>query len=397
MNSSSKPAHHHTRRWLPYVGAGLLVALIIGGLWPRPVPVETASAAVGTLRATVNEEGKTRIKQRYTIAAPVAGQLRRVPFKAGAEVRAGETVLAVIDPSAPTLLDARTRTTAEARRDTAFANLEKAQATHNFTVSELRRFEKLFADKTVSVQELELAQMREAATAKEQAAAESALRQAEAELVQFAPYRDGGTNSVCAPQEVKAPASGRVLRVFEENARPVTAGTPLLEIGDPADLEVVVEVLSRDGAAIPPGAKVEFEQWGGGVPLLGRVRLVEPSAFTKVSALGVEEQRVNVVADLLTPPEERRNIGDNFRVEAKIVIWEAADALKVPAGALFRQGSEWAAFVVADGSAHLRPVKAGQSSGTETQVLHGLKAGEQVILYPGSRVRDGQRVKAIKI
>jgi HlyD family secretion protein len=397
MNSSTKPANHRTRRWLPYFGAVLLVALIVAGLWPKPLPVETATAAVGTLRATVNEEGKTRIKQRYVIAAPVTGQLRRILFKAGAEVKAGETVLAVLDPSAPTLLDARTRTTAQARRDTALANLEKAQATHNFTASELKRFEKLFANNTVSVQELELAQMREAAAAKEQAAAESALRQAEAELAEFGLNRDPDTNSVCAPQEIKAPASGRVLRVFEENARPVTAGTPLLEIGDPADLEVVVEVLSRDGAAIPPGAKVEFEQWGGGTPLLGRVRLVEPSAFTKVSALGVEEQRVNVIADLLTLPEERRNVGDHFRVEAKIIVWEATNALKVPAGTLFRQGDQWATFVISNGCARLRQIQAGQSSGTETQVLGGLQAGEQVILYPGSRVRHGQRVKPIKI
>jgi HlyD family secretion protein len=397
MNSSNKAANHRTRRWLPYAGAVLLVAGIIAGLWPRPLPVEIATATVGTLRATVNEEGKTRIKQRYVITAPVAGQLRRIPFKAGAEVKAGETVLAIIDPSAPTLLDARTRTSAQARRDTALANLEKAQATHNFAASELRRFERLFADTTVSVQELELAQMREAAAAKEKAAAQSALRQAEAELAEFAFNRDDDTNSICAPDELKAPVSGRVLRVFEENARPVTTGMPLLEIGDPADLEVVVEVLSRDGAAIPPGAKVEFEQWGGGAPLLGRVRLVEPSAFTKVSALGVEEQRVNVVADLLTPMEERRNVGDNFRVEARIIIWEAADALKVPAGTLFRQGDQWATFFINNGCARLRPIRAGQSSGTETQILDGLKAGEQVILYPGSRVRDGQRVKPIKL
>jgi HlyD family secretion protein len=162
-------------------------------------------------------------------------------------------------------------------------------------------------------------------------------------------------------------------------------------------LEVVVEVLSRDGAMIAPGAPVEFDQWGGGEPLLGRVRLVEPAAFTKVSALGVEEQRVNVVADLVTPPEQRRNVGDKFRVDARIVVWEARDALKVPVGALFRQGDQWATFVVTDGCARLRLVKAGRSSGTETQVLEGLKEGEEVILYPGSRVRDGERVRAIKI
>ena len=311
----------HTRRWIPYTGAAVLVALITVGLWPRPLPVETAHAVVGPLRATVNEEGKTRIKQRYLVTAPVAGQLRRIPFKAGAEVRAGETVLAVIDPLSPTLLDARTRTTAEARRDTALANLEKVRAGQHFAANELRRFEKLYAEKTVSVQELEIAQLRESSATKEQAAAQSALRQAEAELAEFDPNTPAGTNTLRDPVQVKSPVSGRVLRVFEENARVLAAGTQVIEIGDPANLEVVVEVLSRDGAVIPPGTPVELEQWGGGEPLQARVRLVEPAAFTKVSALGVEEQRVNVIADLLTPPDQRHNVGDNFRVEARIIVW----------------------------------------------------------------------------
>jgi len=395
--TSQRATNRHTRRWLPYAGGVVLVALIIAGLWPRPIPVETARVAVGTLHATVNEEGKTRIKQRYVVSAPVAGQLRRIPFKAGAEVQAGETVVAVIDPLSSTLLDARTRTATEARRDTAVANVEKARASQHFAANELRRQEKLYAEKMISVQELETGQLREASAAKEQAAAESALRQAEAELAEFTGNAPAGTNTVLDPVQVKAPANGRVLRVFEENARSVAAGTPVMEIGDPADLEVVVEVLSRDGAMIPPGTSVELEQWGGGEPLQAKVRLVEPAAFTKVSALGVEEQRVNVVADLLTPPDQRRNVGDAFRVEARIIVWEARDTLKAPVGALFRKGEQWAAFVVANGRARLRMVKAGRSSGTETQVLEGLKQGEEVILYPGSRVRDGQRVTPVTL
>jgi len=390
-------APHRTRRWLPWAGAVLLAALIAAGLWPQPAPVETAPATVGALRATVNEEGKTRIKQRFLVSAPVTGQLRRVPFKAGAEVHEGQTVLAVIDPLSPAMLDARTRTAAEARRDAALANLDKARAAHAFAASELKRFEKLHADKTVSAQELETAQWREASAAKEMAAVESTLRQVEAELAEFTTGSEGGANSTRIPAEVKAPSGGRVLRVFEENSRVVAAGTPLLEIGDPADLEVVVEVLSRDGAAITAGTKVELEQWGGGEPLAARVRLVEPAAFTKVSALGVEEQRVRVIADLLTPPEQRRSLGDSFRVEARIIVWETSQTLKVPAGALFRRGQQWAAFVVAEGRARLRPVKVGRSSGTETQVVAGLKEGEALVLYPGDRVRDGQRVRPIKL
>lgn len=388
--------NHRTRRLLPYLGAVLLAGVLVVGLWPRPVPVEITTATLGTLRSTVNEEGKTRIKQRFVISAPVAGQLRRIPFKAGTEVKAQETVVAVIDPVAPSLLDARARATAEAKRDSAAANLAKAQASHTFAANELSRFQRLFADKTLSVQELEAAQMRDATAAKEEAAAQSALRQAEAELAQFG---QGGSadNSQCVPQEVRSPVSGRILKVFEESARVVTPGTPLVEVGDPADLEVVVEVLSRDGAVIPPGAKVEFDQWGGAEPLLGQVRLVEPAAFTKVSALGVEEQRVNVIADLTTPPEQRKTVGDSFRVEARIIVWEAKDVLKVPVGALFRNGDQWATFALVDGRAKLKTVKVGHSSSAEAQILEGLKPGEQVILYPGSRVRDGERVRPITI
>jgi HlyD family secretion protein len=376
----------------------ILLGLLVAGLWPQPVPVETARVVIGTLRTTINEEGKTRIKQRYSISAPVTGQLRRIPYKAGAEVQAGETVLAVIDPLPPTLLDARARLMAEARRDTAAANLEKARAAHIFASNELKRSEKLFSTKDLSIEGLETTQWRETAAAKEEAAAESALRQAEVELEEFN-VADSGSRLPRPPKELKSPVSGRVLRVFEENSRVVTAGTPLLEVGDPANLEVVIDVLSRDGAAIPQGAKVEFEQWSGAEapPLAGQVRLVEPAAFTKVSALGVEEQRVNVIADLLTPSANRANVGDSFRVEARIIVWETDRALKVPMGALFRQGDQWAAFVLSDGRARLRLLEVGRSSGAETQVLDGLKEGEQVILYPGSRIRNGQRVKPIKI
>lgn len=385
------------KRWLPWLGAAVLVALIVIGFLPQPIPVETARVARGSLRATVNEEGKTRIKQRYVVSAPVTGHLRRIPFKAGAEVVAGQTVLAVIDPVSPAMLDARNRALAEARRDTTSANLEKAREQQRFAANELRRIERLFADKSVSQQDLENAQWRETSAAKDLNAAESALRQAETELKEF-PIGDGATtNALRAPVEVTSPASGRVLHIFEESTRVVGAGTALLDVGDPADLEAVIEVLSRDGAAIAPGAKVELEQWGGGVPLQARVRLVEPAAFLKISALGVEEQRVNVIVDFVTPFEQRRNLGDNFRVEARIVVWEADQALKVPAGALFRRGRNWAAFVLTGGRAELRRVQVGRSSGSETQILDGLKEGEEVILYPGDRVHESQRVKPIQI
>jgi HlyD family secretion protein len=383
------------RRFFPYALALALAGLIVAGLWPRPTPVEIAKATTGPLRSSVNEEGRTRLKQRFTITAPVTGQLRRIPFKAGAEVISNQTVVSVIDPISPVLLDARSRALAEARRGTASANLGRARDAHRFAASELKRSTQLANEKTISLQDLENAQWREASTTRELASAESALREAEAELEEF--HGGTGTNVLSAPLEVKSPVGGKVLRVFEESSRVVSSGAPLLEVGDPADLEVVIEVLSRDGALIAPGAKVELEQWGGREPLQARVRLVEPSAFTKISALGVEEQRVNVIADLLTPFEQRPGVGDAFRVEGRVIMWEDPRALKVPAGALFRQGTDWAAFVLEDGHARLRRVTVGRSSGTETQVLSGLKEGETVIQYPGDKVKDGLRVTPLTL
>lgn len=388
---------HRRRPWIPYALAALVALILIAGFQPRPVPVETARVARGPLRATVDEEGRTRVRHRFVVSAPVAGLLRRIPFKAGAEVEAGRTVLAVIDPIPSALLDARSRSLAEARRDTARANLAKAQAAHQFASADLRRFEQLFRENTVSQQELEGSQWREAAAAKELAAAESALRQAEAELAEFIQPLPGVDPPSARPVEVLAPAGGRILRVIEENARVVTPGTPLLEVGDPRDLEVVIDVLSRDGAALAPGARITLDQWGGSQPLEARVRLVEPAAFTKISALGVEEQRVNIIADLLTPPEERPGLGDGYRVEAKIVVWEAPDALKVPAGALFRRGNGWAAFGINRGRAELRKVEVGRSSGLETQIQGGLNEGDTVILYPGDRVRESLRVRPVDL
>ena len=401
MNPTS-PVPKNTRpfRWLPYAGAIGLVVLLALGLRPRPAPVETARAVTGPLRVTVSEEGKTRIRQRYVVSSPVTGEVRRVPFKPGAEITP-DSVLAVIQPMAASPLDARSRALAEARRTAATAALEKSRAAYALAGSELRRMERMFADKTVSPQDLESVQMRETAAARDVVAAEGALHSAEAELAEAAPAggppNGSGAASPVALIEVRSPVAGRVLHVFQESERPVTAGTPLLDVGDPADLEIVIELLSRDGAALTPGTPAMLEQWGGPKPLEARVRLVEPAAFTKISALGVEEQRVNVVADITTPLAERLALGDNFRVEARVVVWESDKVLKVPVSALFRRGSSWAAYVVRDGRAVLVPVLAGRSSGIETQVLDGLKESDEVILYPGDRVADGQRVQPIKV
>ena len=210
----------------------------------------------------------------------------------------------------------------------------------------------------------------------------------------FQTARPGIDQGTSPPLTVLAPATGRVLRVFEESSRVVSAGTPILEIGDPNDLEVVIDVLSRDGAVLDAGTRIEIEQWGGPGILEARLRLVEPAAFTKVSALGVEEQRVNVIADLLTPPDLRGHLGDNFHVEARIIVWETDRTLKVPSGALFQKQEEtWAAFVIDKGRATERTLVVGQSSGTETEIRRGLQEGDRVVVYPGDRVRSGQRIR----
>ena len=387
--TSPAPQKAKPFRLLPYGAAIALLVLLGYGLRPRPAPVETARAVTGPLRATVSEEGKTRIRQRYVVSSPVTGQLRRIPYKPGAEIAAG-AVAALIEPMAASPLDTRSRALAEARRILAIATLEKSRAAHALAVNELTRVQRMLAGNAVSPQDLDSAQMRETAAARDVATAEGALRSAEAELAEAAP---AATSLI----EVRAPVAGRVLRVFQESERPVAAGTPLLEVGDPADLEVVIELLSRDGASLASGTRVELEQWGGPKPLDGRVRLVEPAAFTKISALGVEEQRVNVVADITTPLADRLTLGDNFRVEARVIVWESDRVLKVPVSALFRRGSSWAAYVMRAGRAVLVPVSAGRSSGTETQVTEGLQEGEEVILYPGDRVSDGQRVQQVKV
>ena len=387
------------RRWLPYAGATILLALIIAGLWPKSSPVETARAVMGPLQSTITEEGKTRIRQRFLVSAPVGGHLRRITLKVGDQVEAGRTVVAIIDPISSTMLDARGRASADARRDAAAANLDKARAAQVFAAADLQRIEKLFAGKMVTLREIESARFAESSASKEKTAAESALRAAEAELADFVP--GGATGKAGAAHKAQtpilAPANGRVLRVIEESTRVVAAGTPLMEIGDPADLEAVISVLSRDGAVIAPGTLVELEQWGGGKPLAAKVKLVEPAAFTKFSALGVEEQRVNVIVDILAPANERLALGDNFRVEGRIVTWQSARTLKVPTGALFRRGANWAAFVIDGGRARLKTVTTGSRSAVETEVIAGLTENEEVIVYPGERVKDGERVKPIKV
>lgn len=395
------------RRRLPLLGLGLLVALIVVGLWPRAVPVEAGAITRGPLVVTVDEEGMTRVKHRYIVSAPVAGQLRRIDWKAGAIVEAGKTVLATLETSGADFLDARSQAQAEARvrtaeaaREAAKAQRERAAAAAKMFSADFDRLKQLFAQKVLSAQEFDVAQMRAVTTQQDERAAEFALKVAEFELQQVQAIlsrgASGGTASA-EPLVLTSPVSGRILRVMQESARIVPGGLPLLEVGDPTDLEVRIEVLSRDGVAIKPGARVMLEQWGGPEPLAARVRLVEPAAFTKISALGVEEQRVYVIADFTDALEKRPALGDSYRVEARIVIWENAAALRAPAGALFQRAGAWQAFVIDGGRARLRVVKVGRSNGVETEIIDGLTEGSQVVVYPGDKVVDGTRVAALSV
>ena len=395
------------RRWLPYAGGVLLIVLIAAGLWPRPLPVETEPVARGPLLVTVDEEGQTRVRNRYVVASPAGGHLRRIDLKAGAAVEAGVTVLAVLETGGADLLDARSLAQAQARvrgvesaRDQAEARRTLAAATLKQAQADLKRAQTLSAQNIISHQELEVALTNERVAAQEERAAGFALQiasyeleQARAVLIRAQPG-EGGDN---ATLQIVSPVSGRVLRVMQESARTVPAGTPLLEVGDPTDLEVRIDVLSRDGVAISPGAKVLLEQWGGDRPLEARVRLVEPSAFTKISALGVEEQRVYVIADFVDPVEKRPTLGDAYRVEARVVRWSADNVLRVPAGALFQREGAWQTYVAEGRRAKLRTVKTGQTNGIETEITEGLTEGDQVIVYPGDRVTDGSRVRGLDV
>ncbi len=383
-------------------GCGALVY----GFRPQPVEVDLGKATRGPLEITVDEDGKTRIKDRYVVSSPAAGQLLRVDLRAGDVVRAGKTLLTSLEPADPSLLDARQQAEAQARvkaaeasRRRAETQIEHADAAAEHAEADYRRFQELAKKGTITLDQFEQSEVDRRSRKEELRAAEFALQVADFELeqAQAALMRSFPSEKSSADawrMDILSPIDGRVLRVFQESAAVVQPGTQILELGDPANLEVVIDVLSTDAVKIKPGAKVWLEHWGGDHRLRGRVRLVEPAGFTKVSALGVEEQRVNVIADLVDAAATRGILGDAFRVEARIVVWEQPDVLKVPASALFRHAGQWAVFVVDDGQAALRTVQIGERNDLEAQVLGGLEEQDQVILHPSDRVADSVRVAA---
>jgi HlyD family secretion protein len=392
---------HLLRRSLPWIGLLLLLSLIGWGLWPKPVIVELGAVARSPLTVRVSEEGKTRIRNRYIVAAPAAGTMRRVALKPGDEVAAKETLITVIEPVPAPLLDPRARVQAEAvvsmqeaSRKRAMESLEAARAALKVAVADRDRMRSVKQDGTISESDRDRMEADASIKAAELRAAEFSLQVIDYELAQArAVLERPDVNTAGNLVEVKSPVSGRVLKVMQESETVVSPGTQILEIGDPADIEIEAEILSRDAVSIRPGDPVEVEQWGGEAPLKGRVRRIEPAAFTKISALGVEEQRVYVLSDLVDPPEAAKALGDRYRVEVRVAVWHSDDVPVIPAGALFREGNIWKTFLYQDGSARLTAIEAGHSDGRRTEVLSGLKPGDRVLLHPPDTVKDGSKVK----
>lgn len=389
------------------IGFTLLAIVLAGGLalgfTPRAVPVDLVAATLGPLQVSVEEEGKTQVRERYVISAPVTGFARRIDLRVGDALEAGQ-VVAVIEPARASALDPRTQAqaaatlqAADAALAAARANARAAAAQAELARQEAARAESLRTANFVSAQAIDRARAELDRSLAAQLAAEHGVNAAQFERERARATLAGATQlqgrQAADALAVRTPVAAAVLKLVHESEGTVQMGSPLIEVGDPASLEVAVEVLSSQAVRIAPGAKVLFDRWGGDRPLQGSVRIVEPTGFTKVSALGVEEQRVRVIADFSSPRGEWQRIGDGYRVEARFIVWEETDVLQIPASALFRHDGGWAAFVAAEGRARLRPLKTGQRNGLQVQVLEGLQAGENIIAHPDDKLGDGSRVK----
>jgi HlyD family secretion protein len=405
------------KRWLWIIALGGIAAVGIGlGLRPQPVLVEVVAVVSAPMRVLVEEEGKTRLRSRYMVSAPVGGFLRRLPWKAGDSIRSGATV-AMVDPPRATVLDPRTRDQFQARVGAADAGLAVAEARVRSASEQVRppqselaywrqqrdREEVLLRSGDIAAERVDRtkAEVRrlEAVVAAAEQSVQTARAEVESARAEAAAARASlrGSTAVGGAAEtvsVLAPADGRVIRVVRESEGVVNPGEPLLEVGNSRAIEVEVEVLSPDAVKIGPGTRVILSRWGGEQPLEARVRVIEPGGFTKVSALGVEEQRVRVVADITSPEEQWRRLGDGYRVEAGFVLWEGERVLQVPSNATFRQGDSWAVFVAESGFARRRAIQVGHRTGLATEVTGGLREGESVIAHPDETVADGKQVLA---
>ena len=388
-------------RWVAWLGGGAIALAIGWSFVPKPVTVELTRVTRGPLVVTVDEEARTRVRDRYTVSAPVTGYLTRIAHRQGAVVRRGQPVARVL-PAPATPIDTRSRAQLDARVEAAVdalrqahTRVESARVALAQAGRELDRQRQLERGHVIAQQEMEIAQTRQqVAEADVKAAlagvdvAEHDVESARAALQASESPRPTAGRVI----DVRAPRDGSILRVFEESERVVPAGAPLLEIGDPSSLEIVADLLSTDAVRVSPGGRVIVDRWGGEGTLKGRVRLVEPSSFTKVSALGVEEQRVNVVIDVTDPPTAWQRVGDRFALEARVLTWECPDVLKVPVGALFRRGDQWAVFKVVGGRAVAQTIRIGHQNSVEAEVLEGLGVDDQIIIHPSERVSDGTRI-----
>ncbi|WP_085043884.1 efflux RND transporter periplasmic adaptor subunit [Ensifer aridi] len=382
---------------------GSLLALLAVGiayaLRPQPIQVDLAVAETGLLRVTLDEEGETRVRDVYTLHAPLRGQLQRIAAEVGDVVKAGETQLAQIEPAPPAFLDVRIEAelqaaveAARAAHKLAAAELNKAKADLTFAEGERARARQLIERRAISQRALEDAERAYHVAQANLATAEAALKvrehelhQARSRLLSQQEIRSLREDCECMP--VTAPVSGVVLQVMRRSEGVVEAGTPLLDIGDPADLEIVVNFLSEDAVRITPGQRAIITGWGG-EDLNAVVRRIEPFGQTEVSALGIEEQRVDVILDFAEPPQRWRTLGHGYRVDVQVILFEG-EVLKLPLGALFRQGDDWAVFIAADGLARLRRVAVGQRNSLAVEIREGLEPGDQAILYPSDRIKDG--------
>jgi HlyD family secretion protein len=409
------------RRWAaPGIATAALAAGLVYAFWPRPIAVSVAEASRGPMLVTIEDEGETRVKEAYVISAPISGRVARFEGKVGDSVAAGKTVVATIQPSDPAFHDVRTRSeleaavkAAEAALDLARAQVASAQAASDFARVEYARARELTGRGTLSKSALDRARMeartKDAALAEAKAAVRVRAFQLEnARAALLAPGAGEGAGAAAgaaaragkAPPgatccfEVRAPVSGTILRIYRESEAVIQAGAPLVEIGDPAALEIVTDLLSTDAVMVSAGDSVLIDGWGGEKSLNGKVRRVEPFGFTKTSALGIEEQRVNVVIDFTDPPEAWKRLGHGYRVIARIVRWRGEDVLRVPLTALFRSGQDWALFKAVDGRARKTAVGVGQINTEWAEIRDGLVAGDKILLHPGARIEDGTRVTA---
>ncbi len=385
------------------LGALIVAALVWTAIRPVPVPAELVEVGRGPMQVTLDVDGVTRIREVWEVSSPIAGTARRSPVRVGDPVVGGETLVGVVEPVAPSLLDRRSRIQAEAAVHEAEAALVAAESRMAQALEDLN-YAKIRHDRAQALVERGIAsqvRLEDAAQALkvEEAArdaaisarlmAQSTLDRARAALI--GPAEPGAPAEVCCV-EIRAPASGVVLAIDRLSARPVAVGERLLSIGDPADLEIVADPLSRDAVRIPDGATASVERWGGPGALQARLRRIEPSAVTETSALGIEEQRVEAIFDFIDPPGTPARLGDGYAVRLRIVLWQSADALQVPVGALFRDGAEWAAFALRDGRARLVVLRIGERNDRTAQVIDGLMDGDVVITHPSDKVVDGAAI-----